>query len=125
MSTSLEQAILGHDSEPTPHEAGSVVEGVVRAVTAEGLTFTVPTWDDGKFVFGPAPWPMSRIEPDHSPAVLAGPTAVGDHGMHDHGPHVHANHDHGETKPVKGDRCLVVFVGGGVENPWVVAWWPK
>lgn len=34
----------------------SVVEGVCRNVTVEGMYFTVPGWDDGRHVFGPAPW---------------------------------------------------------------------
>lgn len=120
----LERVILGTSEEPEPDTSARVVEGVVRSVNADGLKFTVPDWDDGKYVFGPAPWPKSRTEPNHSPGVMAGATAVGDHGAHDHGPHVHADHDHVETVPSKGDRCLVVFVGDGIENPWVVQTWP-
>lgn len=32
-------------------------EGRCRRVTAEGMFFTVDSWDGGKHIFGPAPWP--------------------------------------------------------------------
>lgn len=35
----------------------SFVEGVVKDVSSAGATFTVPSWDAGKHVFGPAPHP--------------------------------------------------------------------
>jgi hypothetical protein len=101
---SLTQAILGVHPEPNPPRAQGVVEGKVKNVDAKGLYFTVPDWDGGKFTFGPAPWPVSRVEPAVSGAD--------------------APHDHAETKPSAGDRCLVVFEGEGVSNPWCVGWWP-
>lgn len=120
----LEDVLLGPRAkrEPRQERPEGTVEGTVQSITADGMKFVLKWWDNGKHEFGPCPWPMSRIEPDHSPGVMAGPTAVGDHGSHDHGPHTHANHDHNETKPVKGDRCLVVFTANG---PWVIGWWPK
>lgn len=27
-------------------------------------------------------------------------------------------------QPVAGVRVLVLFLGGGVGNPWVLSWWP-
>ena len=27
--------------------------------------------------------------------------------------------------PVSGDRVLVLFLGAGVERPWVLGWWPS
>lgn len=27
--------------------------------------------------------------------------------------------------PVKGDRVLVLFLGAGVDRPWVLGWWPS
>jgi hypothetical protein len=80
--------------------SNSFVEGECHSVTAEGMYFTIDGWDEGKYVFGPAPWPTSRVD--------LGPDA----------------HDHSETVPTAGDRVLVLFLGGGVERPWVLGWWP-
>lgn len=82
-----------------PELSDTHVEGKVHAVTAKGMTFTVPAWDGGKHVFGPAPWPMSRVE-------------------------VASSHDHAETVPARGARCLVLFIGGGIDRPWILGWWP-
>lgn len=75
------------------------VEGTVVAVTPAGMTFRVKSWDGGKHVFGPAPWPMSRVESS-------------------------GGHDHAETLPAAGARCLVLFLGDGISNPWVIGVWP-
>jgi hypothetical protein len=112
MTSALERAMLGRDtSEPEAHPSGAVVEGKVRAVSADGLTFTVPDWDDGKYVFGPAPF--IRLV-----ALTTTPTAVADHGVHTHDVAPAPN------QPNAGDRCLVMFEGEGVSNPWVIGWWP-
>lgn len=93
-----------------------MVEGVVDAVTAAGMTFTVPGWDGGRHLFGPAPWPVSRVEPtDHGHRVS--------HTMGG-GDAATMRHDHVETVPARGARCLVLFLGAGVEKPWVLGWWP-
>lgn len=83
----------------SPQESNSYVEAQVHDVTPAGLRFTVKDWDQGKHVFGPAPWPMSRVEP----ASL---------------------HDHPETVPTKGMRALVLFLGDGIDRPWVIGVWP-
>lgn len=70
-----------------PQESPSIVEAQVHDVTAAGMRFTIRDWDNGKHVFGPAPWPMTQ------------------------------------TIPTKGARALVVFVGGGIDRPWVLGWW--
>ena len=95
-----------------------VVEGRVHDVGPAGLRFTVPDWDGGTHVFGPAPWPMSRveIEAQHSHPVS--------HSMGG-GPASPVPHDHAETVPQRGDRALVLFAGDGIANPWVVGWWPR
>lgn len=80
-------------------DQNTFVEGSVVSITAAGLTFRVKEWDGGKHVFGPAPWPMSRVESASA-------------------------HDHAETKPSAGDRCLVLFLGSGISNPWVIGVWP-
>lgn len=86
-----------------PELTDTHVEGKVHDVGPKGMRFTVPDWDGGKHVFGPAPWPMSRVQP----------ASDGD-----------PEHDHAETAPARGARCLVLFIGGGIDRPWVLGWWP-
>lgn len=86
-----------------PQDQNTFVEGTVVAITAKGMTFRVKDWDGGKHVFGPAPWPMSRVES----------ASDGD-----------PSHDHAETKPAAGWRCLILFLGEGISNPWVIGVWP-
>lgn len=85
-----------------PQAVDRHVEGEVYDVTPAGMRFTIKSWDGGKHVFGPAPWPMSRVEA----ASDGGPL-----------------HDHAETVPAPGARCLVLFLGGGVDRPWVLGVW--
>lgn len=80
----------------------SVVEGRIKGVSPAGAMFTIPSWDGGKHEFGPAPWPISAVEPGGGEA-----------------------HDHTGTPPPAGARALVVFVGDGIGNPWIVGWWPS
>lgn len=91
-------------TRPQQTSSGHYVEGEAYDVGVKGMRFTVRDWDGGKHVFGPAPWPMSRVQP----VTLAGPVT----------------HDHLETNPVKGDRVLVLFLGSGVDQPWILGWWP-
>ena len=101
--------VMGGRGTPRKGPVGPAapVEGVVKAYSAAlGVSFTVPDWDGGTHVFGPAPW--------HRGA--AAPTDADGGGTE--GPHVHA-----AAAPVPGQRCLVVFVGSGIERPWVVAWY--
>lgn len=139
----VESVLLGRrpNVKPTPG-AATFIEGVVDSVTAEGMFFTIPGWDNGKHIFGPCPWPMSRVEPT-SLIVTVGSGTEPDHAAHGHGTHTHTNpeggntgassvpttslthaghthpgsaspasHDHAETVPVNGDRCLVLFPAG-------------
>lgn len=101
-------AVLGGRGRPSrvPPAASLPVEGKVKAVTAAGVTFTVADYDGGKHVFGPAPW--------HRGAAAATDAD---------GPGGEAAHVHTAAPPPVGARCLVVFVGTGVERPWVVAWY--
>lgn len=87
----------------SPQEANTFVEGSVVAVTAAGMTFRVKEWDGGKHVFGPAPWPMARVQPTNDGSGA---------------------HDHAETVPTAGWRCLVLFLGEGISRPWVMGVWP-
>jgi hypothetical protein len=109
MATDLERVVFGNhpdpDGEPEPVDT-VVVEGVVKSVDTKGMMFTVPTWDGGKYEFGPAPWPKVFNTQFTTTSVE----------LHTH------DATATETLPVKGDRCLVVFPGG---VPWVIGWWPK
>lgn len=96
---SLEAFLRSSPQKGSPSNQDSFVEGLCRSVDSGGMYFTIPSWDSGMHVFGPAPWPMSRIE-------LA------------------SGHDHPETVPQNGARVLVLFLGGGVDRPWVLGWWP-
>lgn len=86
-------------SAAAPKDQNTFAEGSVVAVTPAGMTFRVKDWDGGKHVFGPAPWPMSRVESASA-------------------------HDHAETVPAAGSRVLVLFLGDGISNPWVIGVWP-
>ena len=97
-------------------QQNTFVEGLIADLSSSGARFTVPSWDGGKHVFGPAPWPMSRIEPEQLHMHPVSHTTGG-------GPAQPVPHDHVETKPARGARCLVVFVGNGIENPWILGWW--
>lgn len=108
--------VLGGSQLGGPPRTGlTAVEGVVHSVVAAGLRFTVPDWDGGIHVFGPAPWPRSLVEPTALVTQSAGDPA-----------HTHADeaHDHVGSTPVVGDRCAVLFIGNGIDNPWVVGFWP-
>lgn len=113
----------------TPRSAASQnnapSEGEVWDVGPAGLRFTIKDWDGGKHVFGPAPWPMSRVEPvshTHPVTVTVSDTYSG--GGSGSGTAQPTTHDHAETLPKRGDRALVLFLGDGIERPWVLSWWP-
>lgn len=79
------------------------IEGEVHSVGPAGMKFTVKAWDAGKHVFGPAPWPGHV-------------TALGEPGLEEH--------THDPAVPTPGARVLVLFLGEGIERPWVLGWWP-
>lgn len=98
----MEKVILGAQARQSGDEdVDQFAEGIIKAVKPEGATFTIPDWDNGKHVFGPAPWPRS----------LAKPIVGGD------------GHTHETSEPPVGSRCLVLFVGAGVDRPWILGWW--
>lgn len=102
----LEDVVLGRQSgRSSEEESDTFAEGRVKAVFDDGVVFTIEDWDDGSHEFGPAPWARPTVQP----------TASGDHG----------DHTHAVEGPVPGDRCLVLFVGSGVDTPWVLGWWPR
>lgn len=76
----------------------AMVEGRVHSVTTKGLFFTLPS-DDYKHKYGPAPWPGMRLKTGTASAGTA---------------HTHQT----MANPVVGDRCLVVFLGTGIDSPW-------
>lgn len=100
----MERVILGAQARESVDEMDMFVEGRVRSTTPEGAMFVVPNWDGGKHLFGPAPWPKSRVEPKDLGGELG-------------------SHDHAATEPPVGSRCVVVFVGAGVDRPWILGWW--
>lgn len=82
-------------------------EGQVTRVTGDGVYFVVGDWDGGRYEFGPAKWARGNdVE------LTAGGS----------GDDAFAAHRH-ERVPQPGQLCLVVFVGPGIERPWIVGWW--
>jgi hypothetical protein len=123
----MEDAILGRDHNPRVEEQNQMVEGKIKRITAQGIYFTLKDWDNGKHEFGPAPytWPALTVTSNTNALSDNGTLVIG--GTPE--PHTHTSpHTHQVpipvNQPVGGDRCLVVFVGGGVEDPWVIGWWP-
>lgn len=112
------ETFLGAVARPAAQvQENNLAEGRVEAVTARGMTFTIPGWDGGRHVFGPAPWPVGRVQPaEHSHPVTAPDGSTSTAGA--------TTHTHASTVPTRGARCLVMFLGSGVENPWVIGWWP-
>lgn len=94
--------ILGVDTRPRGNDAGGrIVEGIVKSVSSRGVIFVVPDFDKGIFEYGPAPYTRALVEPGGS-----------------------ESHVHSPSIPGTGHRCLVLFVGTGIDRPWVVSWWP-
>jgi hypothetical protein len=80
-------------------------------ISAAGVFFTRPMYDNNKTIWGPAPWTWPA-------AGVTGATAVSTFGTHTHVTPVPTN------GPVAGDLLLVVFVAvpnGGL-RPWVLGW---
>lgn len=80
--------------------------GRVTKSAPGAVTFVLPDYDGGTFAFGPAP---------HARPTFA---SVDDDGAGTDAPHTHT-----VLPPPVGATCLVIFVGGGIERPVVVAWW--
>lgn len=86
----------------TPRHRRRTLSGVFDAQVAQVLgdgtvRVKIPDYDDGKFTYGPAPWP-------------AGTTGQGPDG-----------HTHQQPAPSTGLWCAVTFVAGDVDRPRVLA----
>lgn len=116
------------------------VEGVVRSISPAGMIFTVPSWDGGKFLFGPHPYPpgasgtsgggSSIYDGGFSSSIGGsvldgGSSSSAGSSIADGGDSTDGS---GGSVPVKGDRCLVLFPPGSGEadsaEVWVIGWWP-
>lgn len=86
--------------EKRPQVSGAQEGIITKHAPDGGVLFKIPAYSN-TIEFGPAKWIRSRVEP------AAGPDM----------------HDHVETLPPVGAVCLVIFVGPGVQRPWVVGWW--
>lgn len=94
---------------PTPVFDGPQ-DAIIQTATATTCTFTIPVFD-AHAAFGPAPYPRPAL---HQTTLTSGASLT---------PNPHA-HDPG--LPPRGTKCLVVFVGPGVDKPRVIALygWP-
>lgn len=95
----------GHDR--ARRQVEGPMEGTVLRVTAAGAYFRLNDGDMEHLEFGPAKWNRARVDPN----------------THTHGGGGEDTHGHTPTEPAAGALCLVVFVGPGVERPWLLAWW--
>lgn len=100
MSVNELDAVFGLSKRPRSRpQASGPQEGTVLRTTADGVFFRLLGYSD-TLEFGPAKWTRPGVEP--------GGTDV---------------HDHTGTTPQPGQDCLVVFVGPGIQRPWVLGWW--
>ncbi|MCA1781992.1 MAG: hypothetical protein ABR616_05780 [Dermatophilaceae bacterium] len=134
--------VIGSTTQLAAPPAQRFVEGRVKNVTSAGVTFTVPDWDKGKHVFGPAPLAGAAVptgahihDPDPDPKItlplgdghthLGGPIGEVEFDTETSGSHTHGvEHRHLVPIPRPGYRCLVLLLGSGVDRPWIVGWWP-
>lgn len=93
--------IFGLPSQPRQQVSGAQEGTITRHAPDGGVFFKIPTYSP-TLEFGPAKWVRSQVEPAS---------------------HGDGTHDHTETLPPVGAVCLVIFVGPGVQRPWVVGWW--
>lgn len=56
--------------QTAPASGSTFVEAEVHHVAVDGLYFTVESWDAGKHVFGPAPWPAGSLAPAQGTPAL-------------------------------------------------------
>lgn len=94
---------------PTPVFEGAQVGKVVSA-TASTVTFTIPAFDK-QAKFGPAPYPRPAQHQVNLSGASLSPNP----------------HSHDPGLPPRGTTCLVVFIGPGVDQPYVLAFygWPS
>lgn len=98
----------GGRTGPKEPQLAGLHEGIVRKVTAQGVRFVIPEFDP-QYVFGPAPYTKVDVLPKSGGA----------------GDDAFASHDHDVATPPVGAKCLVAFVGLGIDRPWVVGWWTQ
>lgn len=96
-ATDVMAVMAGHRSVPTAPQAPGFLEGRIKSADNTGAYFTLPDFDGGKYLFGPAPWPNVKT-------IVGGIT-------------------YPQIPPPVGARCLVAFVGSGIDRPWVLGWW--
>lgn len=90
---------------PANKPIDGVQDGKVHRVLGDGtVMLLLPDFDDGRYEYGPAPWPAGTSQG----------TSVSDHGSHSHGLPV----------ATVGIWCAVQFVGGDADMPRVLAAYP-
>lgn len=57
----IEDVIMGVRQQTSPEAESPFSEGVIRTIEDDGVTFTMPAWDEGRHVFGPAPYPLDML----------------------------------------------------------------
>ena len=100
----LDDIFFGKSYDGDDDGAAIFAEGKVKSITDKGITFTVPTFDDSAYVWGPSPYGSWVAQPALSGAE---------------------EHTHTMVGPQVGDRCLVLFPTGTTIDPWVIGWWPS
>lgn len=100
----LEHLFLGHRGR-TPDTGARLGEFIVtKVITAGGHTSVCFRADGSQQEYTqPAPCPMWN-----DAAALGAPNT----------------HTHTMSGPAVGDRCLIAFVGAGVDRPWCLSWSP-
>jgi hypothetical protein len=79
-------------------------EGRIEKIDDDGLYYTVPSWDDAQYLFGPSPYTGQT--------VIDGGNAFG----------------HVDLSSLVGFRCLVMIPNNsseGVVEPWIIGMWPS
>lgn len=103
----LEDIFLGKPFDGEDKGEAEFAEGKITSISLAGIMFTIPTYDESKYVWGPAPYP----------AWMDKPTNDGGTGA--------SAHTHVMVGPQVGDRCLILFPTGTTIDPWVIGWWPS
>jgi hypothetical protein len=102
-------------------------EGTVIRVVPGGVIFTIKDWDDGVHEFGPAKWdhgpvPTGEVR-DAEGVVMPSKRVVVKLDTFGNIDNIVIEEAVSAAPPI-GSSCLVVFVGTGIDKPWIVAWTP-
>lgn len=100
----LDDIFFGKSYDGEDDGGAIFAEGKIKSVTDKGITFTVPTFDDSTYVWGPSPYGTWATKPALTGAY---------------------EHSHEMIGPQVGYRCLVLFPTGTTIDPWVIGWWPS